>query len=106
MNTSKYKLDITKYLDSASRPNIAITNKQWFKESEDYKLILQETSWINERNPNMNINQRIILIRDDIREFKTCPECEKEFSFKDTLYMQQVHIVLKNVLIKVLYNSD
>ena len=37
MKTNKYNLDITKYLDSAKRVNIAITSKQWFKDSEDYK---------------------------------------------------------------------
>lgn len=90
MNT-KYNLDITKYLDSAKRPNIAITNKQWFKESTDYKLILQETEWVNLKNPSLNINQRIILIRDNIKEFKICPECKKEFSFKDAVYSTPIY---------------
>lgn len=85
MNTTKYNLDITKYLDSAKRINIAITNKQWFKESEDYNKILQETKWVNELNPELSVNARMILIRDNITEFKKCIHCDVSIKFNNTI---------------------
>lgn len=85
MNTNKYNLDITKYLDSAKRPNIAITNKQWFKESTDYELILQETEWVNLKNPELSVNARMLLIRDNITEFKKCIHCSSSIKFNNTI---------------------
>ena len=81
-----YNIDITKYLDSAKRTNIAITNKQWFLDSDDYKTILNETEWVEKLNPEMNINQRIILIRDNIIEYKKCEHCSKEIKFSFAIY--------------------
>lgn len=77
-----YELEINELLDSSKRVNIAITNKQWFKESELYKNIIEETKWVEELNPELNINQRIILIRDNITDFKICPICSNKFKFK------------------------
>ena len=85
MNTTKYNLDITTYLDSAKRINIAITNKQWFKESEDYNKILQETKWVNELNPKLSVNARMLLIRDNITEYKKCIHCDVSIKFNNTI---------------------
>lgn len=85
MNTTKYTLDISKYLDSAKRTNIAITNKQWFKESTDYKEILRETEWVNLLNPDLTVNSRILLIRDNILEFKKCIHCNTLIKFNNTI---------------------
>lgn len=77
----KYNIDISKYLDKANRVNIAITSKDWFKESTDYFKILEETEWVERLNPGLNINQKIILIRDNILDYKKCPICNDDVKF-------------------------
>ena len=83
--STHYKINIKKYLDSSERANIAITNKEWFKNSEDYKLIQQETEWVNILNPDITINKRIILIKDGIKDFKKCIYCGGNIKFSNTL---------------------
>ena len=78
----KYTTDITSVLDIKRNPNYSITNKLWFKESELANQILAETTWVDKLNPEFNFNQRIILIRDNIIEFKKCKICNSEIKYK------------------------
>jgi len=81
----KYTIDISSILDVKQNPNYSITNKQWFKESELAQQILSETSWVDKLNPELSYNQRILLIRDNITEFKICPICGSQVAFRNKI---------------------
>jgi hypothetical protein len=86
MKTDKYKTDIKSVLDIKDNPNYSITNKQWFQESELAEQIKQDTEWVDELNSNFTLNQRIILIRDNIVNFKECLICKSKIKFKQQLH--------------------
>ncbi len=86
MKTNKYEADIKSVLDINNNPNYSITNKQWFQESELAEQIKQETNWVNDLNPDFTLNQRIVLIRDNITDFKECLMCNSKIKFKQQLH--------------------
>lgn len=89
MKTTEYnnnKADITSALDTNNNPNYSKTNKQWFQESELADQIKQDTKWVNVLNPDFTLNQRIILIRDNIKDFKECLICKTKIKFAQQLH--------------------
>ena len=86
MKTNEYKADIKSVLDTNNNPNYSITNNQWYQESELAEQIKQDTDWVNELNPDFTLNQRIILIRDNIIEFKECLICKSKIKLKHQLH--------------------
>lgn len=86
MKSNSYKTDIKSVLDTNNNPNYSITNKHWFRESELAEQIKQDTMWVNVLNPDFTLNQRIILIRDNITDFKECLICKSKIKFNQQLH--------------------
>jgi len=86
MKSNSYKTDIKTVLDTNNNPNYSITNKHWFRESELAEQIKQDTMWVNVLNPDFTLNQRIILIRDNIINFKECLMCKSKIKFAQQLH--------------------
>lgn len=81
---NKYKTDIKKVLTINGKINTFIITP-YFRDTELGINIMQETKWVDKLQPDLSIEQRIILIRDNIHEFKLCKVCSKEFKFKDVV---------------------
>ena len=81
---NKYKTDIKKLLTSTGNVNTFIITP-YFKDTELGVDIMKETEWVDKLQPELSIVQRIILIRDNMVQFKKCHSCGKEFKFKDVI---------------------
>lgn len=68
-------------INTKGYPNSAVLRRDWFKDSEEYKQILEETDWAGD----LPIKDRILIIYNDIQDFNKCEFCGGNIKFKNIL---------------------